>query len=233
MLRESQTIIQYLQSKIKSKLCLYLAHEMNGDWYPWSLGSTPDEYILAWRHVYDIFSNKSLNSTRLQWIWCVNSQDFGNYTAENYWVGDNYVDWIGIDGYNPGIYRGHPWAWPNQVFDNMIGRLRNLSSTKPIVIAEYGTSSLRTRNGSDVQSKTEWLNQFCDYIDNNQIKMASYFNNNGEPDWAIFDGIHGDVVWHNFTAYTAYKNCLQSNEWIQPNTTNERLITDDQFAGRL
>jgi hypothetical protein len=115
----------------------------------------------------------------------------------------------------------------------MIGRLRNLSSTKPIVIAEYGTSSLRTRNGSDVQSKTEWLNQFCDYIDNNEIKMASYFNNNGEPDWAIFGGIHGDVVWHNFTAYTAYKNCLQSNEWIQPNTTNERLITDDQFAGRL
>ncbi len=89
-------------------MCLYLAHEMNGNWYPWSLGSTPNEYILAWRHVYTIFSNKGLESTRLQWIWCVNNEDFGNYTAENYWVGDNYVDWIGIDGYNFGIYRGHP-----------------------------------------------------------------------------------------------------------------------------
>jgi beta-mannanase len=220
--------------KIKSKLCLYLAHEMNGNWYPWSLGSTPNDYILAWRHVYDIFSNKSLDPTRLQWIWCVNSVDQGNYTAENYWVGDNYVDWMGIDGYNDGVYYGHPWAWPNQVFDNMIGRLRNLSSIKPIGITEYGTSSIRTKNTFDIPSKTEWLNLFCDYIDNNQIKMASYFNKDGPiADFAIFGGVRGDVVWNNFTAYTAYKNCLQSNEWIQPNNTNERLITDDQFAGRL
>jgi hypothetical protein len=63
--------------------------------------------------------------------------------------------------------------------------------------------------------------------------MASYLNTDVETDWAIFGGMHGDVVWNNFTAYTAYKNCLQSNEWIQPNSTNERLITDDQFAGRF
>ena len=206
---------------------------MNGNWYPWSLGSTPDEYILAWRYVYTIFLNKGLDPTRLQWIWCVNNEDFGNYTAENYWVGDNYVDWIGIDGYNFGIYRGHPWAWPTQVFDNMIGRLRKLSSTKPIGITEYGTSSMHAKNISDVQSKTEWLNQFCDYINNNQIKMASYFNKEKEVDWAVFGGMHGDVVWNNFNAYSAYRNCLQSNDWIQPNSTNERLITDDQFAGRL
>jgi hypothetical protein len=92
---------------------------------------------------------------------------------------------------------------------------------------------MREKNISDVQSKTEWLNQFCDYINNNQIKMASYFNKEKEVDWAIFGGMHGDVVWNNFHAYSAYRNCLQSNDWIQPNSTNERLITDDQFAGRL
>jgi beta-mannanase len=102
-----------------------LAHEMNGNWYPWSVGSTPDEYILAWRHVHDIFSNKSLDSTRPQWIWSVNYQDSGNYKAEEYWVGDNYVDWLGLDGYNWGASStwSH-WKWPNEVFDDMIGRLR-------------------------------------------------------------------------------------------------------------
>jgi beta-mannanase len=206
---------------------------MNGNWYPWSLGSTPSDYIMAWRHIYNIFSNKGLDSTRLQWVWCVNSNDQGNYTAENYWVGDNYVDWIGVDGYNFGIFRGHPWIWPNQVFDNMLGRLRKLSSTKPIGITEYGTSSERARNVSDVQSKTEWLNQFCDYISNSEIKMASNFNEDKVLDLGVFGGIHGDVVWNNFNAYSAYKNCLQSNDWIQPNSTNERLITDEQFAGRM
>jgi hypothetical protein len=124
-------------------------------------------------------------------------------------------------------------VWPNQVFDNMIGRVRKLSSTKPLCFPEYGSTSMRTRNVSDVPHKTEWLNQFCDYINNNQIKMASYFNKDKETDWGVFGGMHGDVVWNNFNAYSAYRNCLQSNDWIQPNITNERLITDDQFAGRF
>ncbi len=32
-------------------------------------------------YLYNIFSNKSLDSTRLQWVWCINNQDLGNYTA--------------------------------------------------------------------------------------------------------------------------------------------------------
>jgi hypothetical protein len=63
--------------------------------------------------------------------------------------------------------------------------------------------------------------------------MASYFNIEKETDWSIFGGVHGDIVWNNLHVYTAYKNCLQSNDWIQANSTNPRLITDDQFAGRL
>jgi beta-mannanase len=222
-------------SKMKLRLLyLYLAHEMNGDWYSWSLNSTPHDYVLSWHHIHNIISNKSLDSTRLQWIWCVNNADVGNYTAEDYWVGENYVDWLGIDGYNFGkSEKWSTWTWPIHVYPHMIARLRNLSSTKPLAINEYGTTSIHGANISDVQLKTEWLNQFCDYINNNQIKMASYFNKEKETDWAIFGGMHGDVVWNNFNAYSAYKDCLKSNDWIQPNSTNQRLITDEQFAGRF
>ncbi len=116
---------------------LRFSHEMNGNWYPWSQNSTPNDYISAWRHVHNIFSNKSLDATRLQWIWSVNNEDYGNYTAEEYWVGDNYVDWVGVDGYNFGESRSsNGWIWPNQVFDNMIPRVRRLSSTKPFSINE-------------------------------------------------------------------------------------------------
>jgi beta-mannanase len=207
---------------------------MNGNWYPWSVGSTPDEYILAWRRVHDIFSNKSLDSSTLQWIWSVNYQDSGNYKAEEYWVGDNYVDWLGVDGYNWGASStwSH-WKWPNEVFDDMIGRLRNLSSTKPLSINEYGSTSIVTTNVSNIQMKTEWLNQFCDYIDTKQVKIVSYFNLDLETDWAIFGGIHGDVVWNNFNTYTAYKNCLLTDGWILANSTNPRIINDEQFYGRF
>jgi hypothetical protein len=49
----------------------------------------------------------------------------------------------------------------------------------------------------------------------------------------VFGDTHGDTVWNNLHAYTAYRNCLQSNDWIQPNSSNPRLITNHQFAGRL
>jgi mannan endo-1,4-beta-mannosidase len=204
---------------------------MNGNWYPWSSNSTPQDFIQAWHHIHDIFSNKSLHSTRLQWIWCVNNVDVGNYTAENYWVGDNYVDWLGIDGYNFGASQSWgSWSTPNQVFDNMIARLLNLS-TKPICINEYATTSIRTTNTSDIQAKAQWLAQFCSYIDTKQIKMASYFNTDKETDWAVFNGMHGDSLWYNISIYTAYKDCLLKNDWLTPDSANPRIITDAQFAG--
>ena len=209
---------------------------MNGNWYPWSVGSTPNDYVLAWHHTYNILSNKGLDPTRLQWIWSVSGLDVGQYTAEEYWVGENYTHWLGVDGYNWGASQSwSKWQSPNEVFDNMKSRLRKLASTKPISINECGTSSQRTANVSDVQAKTEWLNQVCDYLSNSSdIKMATYFNvDDGNADWMVFGGTHGDVVWNNFNAYSAYRNCLQSNQWIEPNITNPRLITDDQFAGRF
>ena len=211
---------------------LHLAHEMNGNWYPWSLNSTPSDYILAWRRIHNIFSNKSLNSTRLQWIWCVNNADVGSYTAENYWVGNEYVDWLGIDGYNFGSSQSwSSWSWPNQTFDNMIARLRTLSPTKPLSINEYGSTTKRVGNISDISAKTDWLNQFCNYITNKQIIMASCFNEDKETDWANFGGARGDVVWNTLNGYSAYKNCLQSSNWVVPNNTNPRILTDQQFAG--
>ena len=115
----------------------------------------------------------------------------------------------------------------------MLGRIRQLSSTKPLAFPEYGTTSIYSGGVPNIQYKTEWLNQFCIYMNNNQIKFASYFNIEKETDWAVFGGSHGDTVWNNINVYTAYKNCLQSNDWIYPNSTNPRLITDDQFAGRF
>lgn len=57
--------------------------------------------------------------------------------------------------------------------------------------------------------------------------MATYFNIDEETDWAIFGGVREDEMWNSFNVYTTYKNYLQSYEWIEPNTTDPRLITDD------
>ncbi|CAF1362460.1 unnamed protein product [Adineta steineri] len=210
-----------------------LGHEMNGNWYSWSKGSIPNNFVLAWRHTYNILLNKGINATRLQWVWSVASKDYGQYTAEDYWVGANYTDWLGINVFNAGSSaNGSKWEWPNEILDNMMGRFNKLSSTKPISVNAYATVGVRTGNTTDVQSKNEWLRQMCDYINNNNIKMASYYNaDQPTQDNMVFGGTHGDVIWNNYKAYSAYRNCLQTNDWIEPNMNNPRLITDKQFTG--
>ena len=40
-------------------VAIRFAHEMNGNWYPWSesrSGNRPGDYVQAWRHVHDIFT---------------------------------------------------------------------------------------------------------------------------------------------------------------------------------
>jgi mannan endo-1,4-beta-mannosidase len=84
---------------------------MNGNWEKWSPannGSTPDPaaFVAAWRHVHDLFVQNG--ATNVVWVWCPNATDVPNATSApwnhwtNYYPGDTYVDWVGIDGYNWG-----------------------------------------------------------------------------------------------------------------------------------
>jgi len=46
-------------------------HEMNGDWFPWGAtvnGAQPGDYVAAWRHVHDIFTQ--VGATNATWVWC-------------------------------------------------------------------------------------------------------------------------------------------------------------------
>jgi len=54
-------------------LWLRFAHEMNGDWYPWSEGlngNTAGQYVAAWRHVHDVFANVGAAVSRRQEDFC-------------------------------------------------------------------------------------------------------------------------------------------------------------------
>ena len=47
--------------------------EMNGDWFAWAEGvngNKAGEYVAAWRHVHDIFTQ--VGATNATWVWCPN-----------------------------------------------------------------------------------------------------------------------------------------------------------------
>ena len=128
-------------------LLVRLAHEMNGSWYPWGLGvngNTAAQYITMWRKVVTAF--RMAGASNVRWVWCPNVDQA---TMAQFYPGDDYVDWIALDGYNKGAVNGNTWI----TFQNMLISSYNqicAITTKPLMIAE--TASNET--GGD---KPQWI----------------------------------------------------------------------------
>jgi hypothetical protein len=112
---------------------LRFAHEMNGNWYPWSetrSGNRPGEYVRAWRHVHDIFTR--VGATNVIWVWSPNIvRAVPLVSLTNLYPGDSYVDWAGMVGYDAGERTA------GEVFDPTIARIR-LFTRQPLLITETG-----------------------------------------------------------------------------------------------
>ncbi|WP_267462354.1 glycoside hydrolase family 26 protein [Halococcus agarilyticus] len=262
------------------------AHEMNGNWFPWSpvdasrieatvtpvpggpenanetlagasrAAGTPENYIVMWRRLYDMFGQTSLDETDMQWVWAVNANQVpDNNRTERFYPGDEYVDWVAIDGFNFGATQSYSsWRTPEELFDPMLGRLRELTD-KPVALTEFASSSfVETTNGGtegDGESanggeyrparKAAWIEAAFEYVRENDIKMTCWFNIDksgpDEADWAVFGGERGTsevtVSGEETLAYEAYKRTVTDEAFLGARTDYPPLLTDAEFAGEF
>lgn len=116
-----------------------LFHEMNGNWDSWDgtmPGNSPAKVIAAWKHVHDLFT--AANVTNVKWAWAVNNvsvPDVAGNQYSDYYPGDAYVDYVGIDGFN----FGNPWQTFGQVFDAGVAKLQVYN--KPIYIFSMSSTA--------------------------------------------------------------------------------------------
>ncbi|HET7324126.1 MAG TPA: S8 family serine peptidase [Halococcus sp.] len=214
-----------------------LAHEMNGDWYPWSPtvgNSSPGSYVRMWRRVHRRFERMGVGAA--QWMWCVNADDVGPYSAEQLYPGDAYVDWLAVDGYQWGeSMNWSHWESPESIFSNMLSRVRNIAD-KPVCIAETASTS-ETRWGYDPERKDEWILDAFEYFAN-EVDMWCWFNEDKETDWAMFDGVRGTerVAYDGelVNAYAAYRKAVDSSS-VSANAAESAPIRQERqraFLGR-
>jgi hypothetical protein len=157
----------------RSQILLRTMHEMNISGYPWSIADehcTDGTYIEAWRRVRRMFD--SAGATNVQHVWCPNVFWDQNTTFDGMFPGDEYVDWIGLDGYNWG--RGN-WQSFKEVFGASYERITRLSS-KPLIIAEVGSAEA----GDGGRRKAKWI---ADALNNDipsmpRIRAVVWFNEN-------------------------------------------------------
>jgi mannan endo-1,4-beta-mannosidase len=169
-------------STYPGRVIIRLFHEMNGNWYPWSLSSssslvaTPEQWISAWRRIVDLA--RAANARNVRFMFCPNANDVGGHSAETYWPGDDYVDIIGLDGYN--------WSWKSdgtpvttaeQLIAPMYARLCQMHATAEFMVGEIASS--------DHPNKGTWHEALYRSKLFPRLTAVAFFNQLKEEDWRL------------------------------------------------
>lgn len=126
-------------------------------WFPemdtgvgYSLTVSVRKYIAAWQHVWQIFHQAG--ATKVAWVWCPSASGFASGTAQTYYPGAAYVDWVCSDGYNWAPHQKRaPWQSLDAIFSAFYKW--GLTTGKPLMIGEFGVLE---RSPGD---KAAWLRQ--------------------------------------------------------------------------
>lgn len=147
--------------------------EMNGDWYTWSLnknGNSESKHVSAYRYVRKFFDG----IPNVKFAWVVNNESAPgiNSNIKDYYPGDQYVDLIGVNGFN----FGEPWVNFSQIFDSPLSVLETIG--KPIMI--FSTAS------APGPQKAAWIKDFGEQIKKHpKVVGWNWFNENKEKDWRV------------------------------------------------
>ncbi len=155
-----------------------LNNEMNGDWCKYSSYYTskdPELFKAMWRHVYNIFAAEGVDN--VLWVWNphdVSFPDFKINHALTYYPGDQYVDIVGLTGYNTGnYYAGEKWREFEDIYDPLYQSYSDYFS-HPFIITEFGSNSAGGNKAAWVDNMFLHINKYP------QIKAAIWWNG---TDW--------------------------------------------------
>lgn len=158
-------------------------HEMNGDWYPWSgvrNGNTAADYVAAWRHIHKLF--QETGATNVRWVWAPNVLDVPQSNdLERYYPGGQYVDVLGLDGYNWGTSQPGYGGWLSfeQIYAEAYARVTALGP-QPVWLTEVASDE----TGGD---KAQWVRDMFAALKTRYPRVAAvvWFNERKERDWRV------------------------------------------------
>lgn len=132
--------------------------EVNGSWFSWNgfwngggttdgygdptLPDGPERFRDAYRHIIQIAREEG--AYNIVWVFHANNNDIPNETwnqFEQYYPGDEWVDWIGVSIYGAQTPLDTEWPVFRDSMDAVYPRLAALNASKPIVLLEFAVTS--------------------------------------------------------------------------------------------
>jgi hypothetical protein len=162
--------------RFKSEIYVRPWAEMNADWSPYRPGTSGpragsvEEFKAAWRYLYTFFQQRGVDN--LRFVFNPDATiDASTVPVAEIWPGAEFVDVLGIDGYNwgdSGRPGGNTWLEFESVFGPMYQALTALHPSAPVWICEFGSKEPLKSDGSadspappdTAHSKARWIENF-------------------------------------------------------------------------
>jgi hypothetical protein len=148
--------------------------EMNGNWFPWDgthNGEDTAGYIKAWKRMHGIFADAGADN--VAWVWSPNWNSGPNVSwnkMQRYYPGDDYVDWVGVSGYD------FDSESPHTLFSPIVSAY---GATKPIIFSETAAID----HGGN--TKASWTNDLSAYVrETPEIGALVWFDTDTQSDSA-------------------------------------------------
>jgi hypothetical protein len=176
-------IAQNLINAGQPSAVLRLGWEMNGSWYPWSIGQPNGtaDYVAAWRQI--VGAMRSVPGAAFSFDWCVDRGGSWVNGAQldpaQAYPGDQYVDYIGMDVYDhdwsPG-YQDPIQRWQH-IRDEPYGLAwhRDFAAAhgKPMTFPEWGLSERSDGHGGG--DDPYFVERMADWISQSDVAYQMYF----------------------------------------------------------
>ena len=178
--------------------------EMNANWSTWQPtpnghkadGGTPAQFIDAWRYVVSLFRDRGIRN--LKFVFNADASAWpSNTPVSSIWPGPEYVDVLGIDGFNWGESDGTPaekttWRSFEEIFAPMYSTLTRLDPDAAVWIAEFGCAPDRggppaaaTQTAGSASARAAWLAEMMTTRAFPRLQAVIYFNVKARVDWRL------------------------------------------------
>ncbi len=188
------------------------ASEMNGTWTQYSGKS--DLYKEKWKLIYNVFKEEAPNCA---FVWTVFT--FPESTIKEFYPGDEYVDWVGVNIYNV-IYHNNNINSkaddedPLELLDYVYN---TYSYKKPIQISEFGVTHYTSTDGKNY---SPWaavkINELYSNIGKYypRVKSIFYFDVNNLNTYNADRRINDYSVTDDEIVLSAYKAAVSTNNFL-------------------
>jgi len=133
--------------------------EVNAEWFGWNgsfhgggekkkfgradLADGPERFVAAYRHIVETI--RRAGAKNITWVFHLDVTQWPEAAwnrFENYYPGDDVVDWIGVSCYGPQNPRDDESEKESfrEKFDPIYPRIEKLAPNKPIMIVEFGAT---------------------------------------------------------------------------------------------